>query len=226
MCCRPTVGSEITSIYWIQSLESNSTPVPIQWMLNLRCADEGGGGSKTLSAFYLLPAVSFVTPAWHFQLHTHARITPACILSEWNSRVDVTEWQDPPAGRNLVPTPQEPGQAVSDQEVWRGGVSSSSDGEKPSTPPPHTLTTPHPTLCHCVCWLLDSLAIVILTLRHPGGDSSSTSHLLQLDWPVWLTYVSQKCFVKQLLKWLIDQFHTQILEQFCPVFFFFNLYFV
>lgn len=146
---------------------------------------------------------------------SHTRITPSCILSEWNSRVDVTEWQDPPADRNLVPTPQEPGQAVSDQEVWRGGVSSSNDVDKPSTPSPHPTPAPRPTLCCCVCRLVDSLTIIILTLHPPGGDSSSTSHLLQLDWPVWLMYVSQKCLFNQLLKQSINQFHNQIFKQFC-----------
>lgn len=170
---------------------------------------------------------------------SHTPITPSCILSEWNSRVDVTEWQDPPADRNLVPTPQEPGQAVSDQEVWWGSVSSSNDVDKPPTPSPHPhptpsphptptptphpiptpYTPPHPTPCRCVCRLVDSLTIVILTLRPPGGDSSSTSLLLQPDWPVWLMYVSQKCLFNQLLKQLINQFHNQIFKQFCCFFF-------
>lgn len=92
---------------------------------------------------------------------SHTRITPACILSERNSRLDVTEWQDPPADRNVVPSPQGPGQAVSDQEVWRGGVSNSNIEEKPSTPtlPPHPHThspAPHPPytvpLCLWACW--------------------------------------------------------------------------
>lgn len=90
----------------------------------------------------------------------------------------------------------------------------------PPQPYPRTLTPnpqprTHPTLCRCVCRLVDSLTIVILTLRPPGGDSSSTSHLLQQDWPVWLMYVSQKCLFNKLLKQLISQVHVKIFKQFC-----------
>lgn len=50
------------------------------------------------------------------------------------------------------------------------------------------LISPH-TQPDCLltrCRLGGSLTVVIITLHHPGGDSSSTWHRSQLDWPVWL----------------------------------------
>lgn len=145
-----------------------------------------GRGGKTLNAFSLLPPCTSLTFLAAVTLISPLRVSfqgeiVALMSQSGKTRRQIETWfrlrrsQDRPCQTKKF------GEAAWVVQIVK---TSPSSHPPPASPHPHL---PHltPTLCRCVCRLVDTLTIVILTLRHPGGDSSSTSHRLQLDWPVW-----------------------------------------